>query len=172
MGRVRLFTNAMPRKKLVSTTELVDTPNTTSPPPKEEAKPIPITKLTPEEKFANRKKILEQVIPVKGDSIELRFYDNGEIDGDSIAFFMNSKLIFKHVMITDKAYSVKFAAKDLEEDNEAVMVAENLGSIPPNTALMIAIVGDKQYEAHLYADENSSALIRFVKENKKASPGK
>ena len=141
-------------------------------PPKEEAKPIPITKLTPEEKFANRKKILEQVIPVKGDSIELRFYDNGEIDGDSIAFFMNSKLIFKHVMITDKAYSVKFAAKDLEEDNEAVMVAENLGSIPPNTALMIAIVGDKQYEAHLYADENSSALIRFVKENKKASPGK
>jgi hypothetical protein len=29
----------MPRKKLVSTTELVDTPNTTSPPPKEEAKP-------------------------------------------------------------------------------------------------------------------------------------
>jgi len=141
-------------------------------PPKEEAKAIPVTKLTPEEKFASRKRILEQVIPVKGDSIELRFYDNGEIDGDSIAFFMNSKLIFKHVMITDKAYSVKFAAKDLEEDNEAVMVAENLGSIPPNTALMIAIVGDKQYEAHLYADENSSALIRFVKEDKTSLPGK
>lgn len=39
MGRVRLFTNAMPRKKLVSSTDLVETPNTTSPPPKEEAKP-------------------------------------------------------------------------------------------------------------------------------------
>jgi hypothetical protein len=136
--------------------------------PKEE-KATPVKELTPEEKFTSRKKILEQVIPVKGDSIELRFYDNGEIDGDSIAFFLNSKLIFKHVMITDKAYSVKFAVKDLDEDNEAVMVAENLGSIPPNTALMIAIVGDKQYEAHLYADENSSALIRFIKENKAPS---
>ncbi len=144
----------------------------TAPPKKEQEKAIPLKELTPEEKFASRKKILEQVIPLNGDSIELAFYDNGEIDGDSIAFFMNSKLIFKHVMITDKAYSVKFAVKDLEADNEAVMVAENLGSIPPNTSLMVAIVGDKRYEAHLYADENSSALIRFVKESKNPSPGK
>jgi hypothetical protein len=133
---------------------------------KEENKVVAVKKLTPEEKFTSRKKILEQVIQIKGDSIELRFYDNGEIDGDSIAFFMNSKLIFKHVMISDQPYIVKFAAKDLEEDNEAVMVAENLGSIPPNTSLMIAISGDKRYEAHLFADENSSAMIRFVKENK------
>jgi hypothetical protein len=134
---------------------------------KETEKPILVKSLTPEEKFASRKKILEQVIPIKGDSIELRFYDNGEIDGDSIALFMNSKLVFKHVMITDQAYTVKFATKDLEEDNDAVMVAENLGSIPPNTSLMVAIVGDQRYEAHLFADENSSALIRFIKENKK-----
>jgi hypothetical protein len=134
--------------------------------PKVEEKKIPVKELTPEEKFTSRTKILQQVIPIKGDSIELRFYDNGEIDGDSIALFMNNKLIFKHVMITDRAYTVKFAVKDLEEDNEAVMVAENLGSIPPNTSLMVAIVGDKRYEAHLYANENSSALIRFIKETK------
>lgn len=99
--------------------------------PKVEEKKIPVRELTPEEKFTSRTKILQQVIPVKGDSIELRFYDNGEIDGDSIALFMNNKLIFKHVMITDQAYTVKFAVKDLEEDNEAVMVAENLGSFHP-----------------------------------------
>jgi hypothetical protein len=141
-------------------------------PPKEEKKIVAVKQLTPEEKFTSRNKILQQVIPIKGDSIELRFYDNGEIDGDSIAFFLNNKIIFKHVMITDKAYTIKFAVKDLEEDNEAVMVAENLGSIPPNTALMIAIVGDKRYEAHLYADENSSALIRFIKEEKIQPTGK
>ncbi|MBS1946761.1 MAG: hypothetical protein JST47_03250 [Bacteroidetes bacterium] len=137
---------------------------------KEEKKATPVHELTPEEKFASRKKILEQVIQVKGDSIELRFYDNGEIDGDSIAFFMNSRLIFKHIMISDQPYTVKFATKDLEEDNEAVMVAENLGAIPPNTSLMVAICGDRRYEAHLFADENSSALIRFVKEAKAAVP--
>ena len=138
----------------------------------EEKKAAPAKELSPEEKFISRKKILEQVIPVKGDSVELRFYDNGEIDGDSIAFFMNDKLIFKHVMISDQAYIVKLATKDLDDDNEAVMVAENLGSIPPNTSLMIAICGNKRYEAHLFADENSSALIRFVKETKAALPAK
>lgn len=117
-----------------------------------------------EEKFSSRNKILEQVIPLAGDSIALSFYDNAEIDGDSIALFLNGNKIFQHVMLTDRPYTVKFATVELQDDNEAVMVAENLGSIPPNTALMIAMVGGKRYEAHLYSTENSSALIRFVKE--------
>jgi hypothetical protein len=119
--------------------------------------------LSVEEKFSTRTKMLQQVIPITGDSIELIFYDNAEIDGDSISLFLNGQKIFEHVMLTDKPHAVKFAVKDLQDDNEAVMVAENLGSIPPNTALMIAMVGDKRYEAHLYSTENSSALIRFVK---------
>jgi hypothetical protein len=44
-----------------------------------------------------------------------------------------------------------------------VMVAENLGTIPPNTSLMVAIVEDKHYEAHLQSTEGSSALVRLVK---------
>lgn len=157
---------ATPQKAVTHKREQAVTNTIFTSQPKVEEKKIPVEELTPEEKFTSRTKILQQVIPIKGDSIELRFYDNGEIDGDSIALFMNNKLIFKHVMITDRAYTVKFAVKDLEEDNEAVMVAENLGSIPPNTSLMVAIVGDKRYEAHLYANENSSALIRFIKETK------
>ena len=161
-----------PQKTIKREVEKPVVNNTIAEQPKEEKKPIVVKQLSPEEKFTTRNKILQQVIPIKGDSIELRFYDNGEIDGDSIAFFLNNKIIFKHVMITDKAHVIKFAVKDLEEDNEAVMVAENLGTIPPNTALMIAIVGGKRYEAHLYADENSSALIRFIKEEKIQPAGK
>jgi hypothetical protein len=116
-----------------------------------------------EEKYNTRTKMLQQVIPITGDSVELIFYDNAEIDGDSIALFLNGKKVFQHVMLTDHPYSVKFAVNDLKDDNECVMVAENLGTIPPNTALMIVMTGDKRYEAHLYSTENSSALIRFVK---------
>jgi len=163
---------AAPQKAVTHKREQNVTNNMFTTPQKVEEKKVPVMGLTPEEKFTSRTKILQQVIPITGDSIELRFYDNGEIDGDSIALFMNNKLIFKHVLITDKAYTVKFAIKDLEEDNEAVMVAENLGSIPPNTSLMIAIVDNKRYEAHLYANENSSALIRFIKETKSQMPGK
>ncbi len=51
----------------------------------------------------------------------------------------------------------------LGAENELIMVAENLGTIPPNTSYMVAIVGDKRYEAKLASTENSSALIRLVR---------
>ena len=116
-----------------------------------------------EDQFNSRKKILTTVIPLSGDSIELNFYDNAEIDGDSISLFLNNRLILQHLLLSDKAHTLKLAVKDLQMDNELVMVAENLGSIPPNTSLMVAYVNGKRYEASLRSTENSSALIRFVR---------
>lgn len=125
--------------------------------------PIQLTKETNQERFTSRKKILQNVIPVKGDSIELRFYDNAEIDGDSIAVFLNGRLLQEHILLAEQAYIMKIAVADLQPDNELVMVAENLGTIPPNTSLMVALVEDKRYEAHLQSTEGSSALVRLVK---------
>ncbi len=124
---------------------------------------VPIPAQTNEQKFTSRTKILKTVIPLKGDSIELRFYDNAEIDGDSIAVFLNGHMLREHILLSDQAYTFKIPVADLQADNELVMVAENLGTIPPNTSLMVAIVGDKHYEAHLESDEGSSALVRLVK---------
>ncbi|HEY2348155.1 MAG TPA: hypothetical protein VGH64_04020 [Puia sp.] len=124
---------------------------------------LPPAMQTNEERFTTRTKILQNVIPIKGDSIELRFYDNAEIDGDSIAVFLNGRLLKEHILLAEEAYTMKIAVTDLQSDNELVMVAENLGSIPPNTSLMVAIVEDKRYEAHLQSTEGSSALVRLVK---------
>ncbi|MBS1599304.1 MAG: hypothetical protein JST75_13850 [Bacteroidetes bacterium] len=124
------------------------------------------TPQTVEQKFSTRSKTLQTIIPVNGDSVELKFYDNAEIDGDSIALFLNSKLLKEHIGLTDRAYTIKIPVSELESDNELVMVAENLGSIPPNTSLMVAIIGDKRYEARLQSSEGSSAMVRFVKEGK------
>ncbi|MEO5889901.1 MAG: hypothetical protein ABIQ31_06580 [Ferruginibacter sp.] len=115
------------------------------------------------QKFATRRKVILQEIPVTSDSVELRFYDNAEVDGDSIAVFLNSRMIYEHVRLTDKAYTIRLAVADLEESNELVMVAENLGSIPPNTSLMIAIVDGKRYETRLESTEQTSAGIRFTR---------
>ena len=120
---------------------------------------------TIEEKFVNRKKVLVKEIPVTGDSIELRFYDNAEIDGDSISLFLNDKLIFQHIRLLGSAYTIKLAVSDLQDNNELIMVAENLGAIPPNTSYMVALVGDKRYDAQLASTENSSAMIKLVKKN-------
>jgi hypothetical protein len=149
---VRTETIIQPNKEPVNTIE----------PIKQEQKALTVKK-TIEEEFKIREKVIAVDIPLVGDSIELRFYDNAEIDGDSISLFLNNKLIFQHIRLTAAAYSIKLPINELNESNELVMVAENLGSIPPNTSYMIAIVNDKRYEAILRSTENSSAVIKLTK---------
>ena len=129
---------------------------------KTEQKQLTVKK-TIEEEFKIREKIIATDIPVTGDSIELNFYDNAEIDGDSISLFLNNKLIFQHIRLTGAAYTIKLPVNELNETNELVMVAENLGSIPPNTSFMLAIVDNKRYEAMLKSTEESSAVIKLTK---------
>jgi hypothetical protein len=45
---------------------------------------------------------------------------------------------------------------------EVEMIAENLGSIPPNTALLIVTAGKKRYRLYLTSTESKSAMVRFV----------
>jgi len=120
-----------------------------------------------QEKFTSRQNKLQMVIPVTAPVIELRFYDNAAIDGDSIAIFLNGQVVREHILLGGEPQTIKILSADLQDDNELVLVAENLGSIPPNTSYLVAIVGHKQYEARLFADEGTSALIRFVKEKEK-----
>lgn len=131
-----------------------------------EIKPQPLPPAPPpgiEDKFKNRQKQFIKEIQVEGDSIELRFYDNAEVDGDSISLFLNDRLLYQHIRLTASAWSVKLPVADLTHSNELVMVAENMGSIPPNTSYMVAIVNGKRLEAYLASTEGSSAMIRLVK---------
>lgn len=119
--------------------------------------------VTVEEKFVSRKKIFTSEIPIRGDSLSLDFYDHAEIDGDSIALFLNGKMMYQHILLKAQPFSFKLAVADLMTENELIMVAENLGSIPPNTSLMIVWCNGQRYEARLESTENSSAMIRFIK---------
>jgi hypothetical protein len=52
----------------------------------------------------------------------------------------------------------------MDEDNPEhvlVMVAENLGRIPPNTSLMIVQDGDKRYSVSITSTEQKNAMVRF-----------
>ena len=116
-----------------------------------------------QKRFEERKKVLNLDLPLRGDSIEVSFYDNAEIDGDSISLFLNNKILFEHIRLTEKPYTIKFSVKELNDENELVMVAENLGSIPPNTSYMIAYINGERITANLESTENSSAMIRLKK---------
>jgi hypothetical protein len=134
-----------------------------TPKPEPRSEPVATRPQTIEEKFTVRRKEVALEIPVTGDSIELRFYDNAQVDGDSISLFLNNRLLFQHIRLSEKAYTIKLPVEEMSASNELTMVAENLGTIPPNTSYMVAIVGDKRYEAKLASTENSSAVIRLRK---------
>ena len=51
--------------------------------------------------------------------------------------------------------------------NELIMFAENLGSIPPNTALMVVTDGPNRYEVFMSSDLQKNASIRFTHNHKK-----
>jgi hypothetical protein len=46
-------------------------------------------------------------------------------------------------------------------DHELIMVADNLGRIPPNTSLMVVTAGDKRYEVRITSTEQKNAMVKF-----------
>jgi hypothetical protein len=86
-------------------------------------------------------------------------YDNGQIDGDTISLYLNGKLMVSRQRLSTEPITLKITMT--EDENELIMYAENLGSIPPNTALMVVTVGDKRYEVNISSSEKTNGAVRF-----------
>jgi hypothetical protein len=93
--------------------------------------------------------------------IKIELYDNGEIDGDTITVYHNNKMIMSKKRLTDKPLTHKIEVNEDDPHHEFVMVAENLGTIPPNTALMVITAGSKRYETFLTSTEKKNAVVRL-----------
>ena len=112
--------------------------------------------------FEKRNNTVIQTIELENETFKVDFYDNGDIDGDTISVFYNGKLIEANKRLTDKALSLTLLINPNVIINELIMYAENLGSIPPNTAVMIVTDGGKRYEVRIASDLKKSGVIRFV----------
>ncbi|MEP6711477.1 MAG: hypothetical protein ABJA37_03625 [Ferruginibacter sp.] len=131
-------------------------------------KDVPKKITAPSFNFEKRNNTLLKTIEVDNESIKVDLYDNGEIDGDSISLFYNNKLLLSHKRLSDKAITLNIPVAQDDGVNELVMYAENLGSIPPNTALMVVTDGSKRYEIRITSDLQKSGAIRFL--HKKVNP--
>lgn len=99
-------------------------------------------------------------------TIRLDFYDNATIDGDSITVLVNKKVVVSHQLLSAKPVTT-FVTVDLNNPfQEVEMVAENEGTIPPNTALLIITVGSKKYQLFLSSTKTKSAMIRIIYDKK------
>jgi hypothetical protein len=99
----------------------------------------------------------------------VKLYDNGEIDDDTISVFFDKKLIASNKRLSASPITIKLKLDDEDTDHELVMVAENLGRIPPNTSLMIVEAGDQRFDIRITSTEQKNALVRF-KYQKPAQP--
>ena len=121
---------------------------------------VPI--LPPDRYFQKRSNEIIKTIEIVHLTFKVDLYDNGDIDGDSVSLFYNGKLLLSHKRLSDKPITLTLESGTGKEINELTMYAENLGMIPPNTALMIVTDGDKRYEVRISSDLKKSGTIRFV----------
>lgn len=103
---------------------------------------------------------LVRTIFTEADSVNLFIYDNGEIDNDTVTVFFDDQVVLDKYMITDKA---KVVTLPISKNREHVveLFANNLGTIPPNTALVVIVTGKKRYELFASYDLKTNAKIVF-----------
>jgi hypothetical protein len=105
---------------------------------------------------------LLKTITVNHNSIELRIYDDGAIDNDTVSVYYDNKLIISKARLTDQPIIAHIAVESSDLPHQLVMVAENLGEIPPNTSLLVVNDGDKKYEERIISTEQKNVMINFV----------
>lgn len=132
---------------------------------KPETKPVNNLKeisVAKEAEVVERKTVSGQIINLISDSLLLSFYDNGIVDGDSISVFLNGKVIVDKERLSEKAMKrVIYITNDMPDSLQLVLFAENLGTLPPNTGLVIIRDGTNVYDVRFSADFSKNASITF-----------
>lgn len=109
----------------------------------------------------NRSVRVKQTIALEKPEFKVDLYDNGDIDGDIVTVYFNGEVVAAKQKLTDKAITLQLKAVP-GKSNELVMFAENLGTVPPNTALMKVTAGTKTYEVRMESDTKQSAAVHFT----------
>ena len=111
--------------------------------------------------ISNRTTIVQQTVSFTSDSLQLSLYDNGEIDGDTVSVLMNGQLILAKQGLSTTAVKKTIYIPSNMDYVELVMYAESLGSIPPNTGLLVVKDGKSLYEVRFSGDLQKNASIVF-----------
>ena len=91
--------------------------------------------------------------------IKVELFDNGTIDNDTISLYHNNEQVIKKGKLNYQPLTYSFNCGNQAVAHELILVAENLGEIPPNTAIMVVTIGKKRQEIFLTSDEIKNAKI-------------
>jgi hypothetical protein len=137
--------------KVLERNKVIESANTTAPKPTLNQDSI---------KLASREKNIVRVIETSADSISIELYDDGLIDGDSVSVFLNQSILVTKVALSDKGLK-KTLSLTTDEPTILTLFAENEGTVPPNTGVLIIRDADKRYEIRFTSDTRKSAAIEI-----------
>jgi hypothetical protein len=134
-----------------------DTTSTTISVAKQSPKIIPPPPLI----LKTRENALVKRIETEAGEIKMEIYDNGQIDGDSVTIYHNNTLIKSHMRLSQKPITITIDVDASQPHHEIIMVADNLGTIPPNTSVMIITTATNRYELFISSNEQKNAKVVF-----------
>lgn len=114
-----------------------------------------------------RKSEIIQSVEFVSDSITLALYDNGEIDGDTVSVLINGEVVMPKQGL--KATAIKktiYITPAMQDSFTLVLYAENLGSYPPNTGLIIVRDGEDSHQIRFSADLQKNVAVIFKRKKK------
>ncbi len=111
--------------------------------------------------LTTRKNELVSTLEIDNENVVVKIYDNGVIDDDTISVYYDNKLVLSKKRLTASALVINLKMDENNSNHELIMVAENLGRIPPNTSLMIVEAGDKRFDVRITSTEQKNAMVRF-----------
>ena len=111
--------------------------------------------------IAQRKTEVIRNVFFTADSLVLSLYDNGTVDGDTVSVVLNGEVIIAKQRLTANAIRTTVHIAPGQGDSlQLIMYAENLGSIPPNTGVLVIQDGNNRNEIRFAGDmQKSSAII-------------
>jgi hypothetical protein len=120
---------------------------------------VPVQNTDAAKSIAERDFDKPQVVNFTSDSLVLALYDNGEVDGDTVSVLLNGEVIIPKQCLKTVAFKKTIYYTPGQGDMNLVLYAENLGSYPPNTGLLVIIDGEERYNVRFSADLKKNAAI-------------
>jgi hypothetical protein len=122
---------------------------------------LPVALIPPKIAELNKRQFVEgPLLEIDTDSITLHLYDNGKVDHDTVTVFFNRQIVAENMALSLKPIIIRLSLKP--GINEVALFAQNLGEIPPNTALCILYAGTKRYDINLSSSLATNGTIRII----------
>ena len=108
-------------------------------------------------------KLVKKII-TNSKNISIDLFDNGTIDNDTIIVYDNKKLLINKKRLSYKSIHLEFEFSENIREHEVIIVAHNMGTVPPNTALLLYKDGKNRQEYFITSTNKINAKLLIVYE--------